>query len=473
MVSVEAVIEASLYGSLAVGLLVPLIYTIAKSAEPALPLAWIGVALAVGAGIGLVTAARGGDVYFYGGLVSYNSFNAILYLFAAVAALLALWASGDEPLTWPTTPSLYSLLPILLFGMFVLAGANDALVFLAAWLLVSVASYVVIATPGDTESRMAAARYILMGALATLFIAAWLGVHVGITGLSTLNPTMIWAYPARSITLLAAGLILAGVGFKVGVVPFHWWLPSVYGKADGRSVAFVAASVKLAFIAFLVKLLWTATKWSVYVADNVALLVAGLAVLTMTYGNVAALTTRDLQRMLAYSSIAHIGYIAAGLSALIYLAPRDAASASLAAAAIAVHSIAYAMAKSTLFPFATASGRTLTRMKGLYKADPASALTASTLLLSLLGMPPLLGFWGKLFLILAAAKYSIPLVIAIVVNTGISAAYYVVAVREIMSGEGGRPHAGPAHLKAALLASALFTILLGLLGIPLLASAAP
>ena len=459
------VIEGLLYGALAAGLLAPL--TPREKSRPALALAWIGVLLySAASALTLAYTVSHGSLELYSRLVVYDRFAAFMASIAGLAAILALLSVGSQAAEWPSYPAYYSLLPIILFGVYMIAGAANAVMVLAVWLLVSVASYVVIALPGDAESRAAAVRYILMGAVATLFLAFWVAVHAVATSSVALAPPRtdmfdFSLYPQASIGALAITLFLAALGFKLGVVPFHWWLPNVYARADGRAVSIVAGVAKVGFIAVTARLIYYAA--SPANAKALALLLAGLAVVTMTYGNIAALTTRDLQAILAYSSIAHIGYILTALAAVAYLKGYAGATAAEAAlAAIAIHTLAYAASKSPLFAAIGAKPEPGFRsLRGLLRTSPGAALAVAVLLLSLLGVPPLVGFWGKLYMFMAAIKYSIPLVAIALVNSGISAVYYVIAIRELAAPE--EPvEAPPASVVATLTAAALIVLVVGL-----------
>jgi NADH-quinone oxidoreductase subunit N len=451
-VTLAAYVEGLLYTVLAISLLIPVIPSERRSLHPLM--AAIAASLAIIAyGILFVGTAAKGPIGFYHNLVVHDKFTAGLTFSAAIAAAISLLAIEGKATEWPTHPAYYSLFSLILFGLFYLAGSADALVLLASWLLVSVASYIIIALPPDPESKAASVRYILMGAIATIFLALWVGLHAGIS----MQTFYYKPYTTSGISALAILAVAAALGFKLGVVPFHWWLPSVYGRADGRAVSLVAGVVKLAFIAALTRLVYVISN-NIAISDKVAILLALLAVATMTYGNVAALTTRRLQLLLSYSSIAHIGYILVALSALAYFAPRDPKIASLAMGAIAVHSIAYSMSKTPLFSLTYE----FKGLKGLLKISPVAAISASILLFSLLGVPPFLGFWGKLYMFLAAVKYSIPLVLVALINSGVSAAYYALAVRDMLSGEPEEEVKEiSSGIEAALLAGAIITIVFG------------
>ncbi len=451
--TLEAFVEGTLYTILAISLIIPVIPTKKKNITTLL--AGIAVAIAIiSYGALFVGAATKEPIVFYHGLVIHDKFTAGLTFAAAIAAAITLLAMGELATDWPTHPAYYSLFSLILFGLFYLAGAADALVLLASWLLVSVASYIIIALPPDPDSKAASVRYIMMGAIATIFLAFWVALHTGIG----MQGFYYKPYTASGISAIAIAAVIAALGFKLGVVPFHWWLPSVYGKADGKVVSLVAGVVKLAFIAAITRLVYVISV-NMDISSKVALFLSALAIVTMIYGNIAALTTRKLQLLLSYSSIAHIGYIFTALAALAYFAPMNPKIASLAMGAIAIHAIAYSMSKTPLFSLTSE----FKGLKGLVKASPIAAISATILLFSLLGVPPFLGFWGKLYMFLAAVKYSVPLVLIALINSGISAAYYALAVRDILSrnAETERtPEISPG-VEAALVTGAVITIIFG------------
>jgi NADH-quinone oxidoreductase subunit N len=461
----ESTVEFLLYLTLAASLIAPVTSPLGRreNVAPAI-VAAIGVgSFATLSGL-LLYATASAPVQFYGGLVVQDSFTSLLLLGAALAAITYMIAIGVEGLQWTSSPSLYSLIPLTLFGSFFLAGAANLLVILASWLLVSVVSYVVIASSDVKEAKGAAVRYAFVGIVATLILAASLAFYSIASGsyVLSLTPLSAGSGAAREIAALSVILLLAALGFKVGLFPFHWWLPSVYGRGDGRTVSFVAAVVKLAFIAVLGRALLVLSYGSP-LAGDVALTVAVLAVATMTYGNVAAFTSRDLQVILAYSSMAQVGYILAALAAAAYFAGNlELSMLRLALYAVALQSIAYAIAKAPLFAFTGSTARELERLRGLMGVSPTAAVSASVLLYSLLGVPPLLGFWGKLYLFLSTSGYTVWLTLAALINSGVSAVYYIIASRELLTKQ-ERPPTPPAmKYKIALVIAALLILVLGI-----------
>jgi NADH-quinone oxidoreductase subunit N len=461
----EPTVEFLLYLTLAASLIAPVTSPLGRRENVApVIVAAIGVgSFATLTGL-LLYATASAPVQFYGGLVVQDSFTSLLLLGAALAAITYMIAIGVEGLQWTSSPSLYSLIPLTLFGSFFLAGAANLLVILASWLLVSVVSYVVIASSDVKEAKGAAVRYAFVGIVATLILAASLAFYSIASGSYVLSLTPLGAGSgaAREVAALSVILLLAALGFKVGLFPFHWWLPSVYGRGDGRTVSFVAAVVKLAFIAVLGRALLVLSYGSP-LAGDAALTVAVLAVATMTYGNVAAFTSRDLQVILAYSSMAQVGYILAALAAAAYFAGNlELSMLRLALYAVALQSIAYAIAKAPLFAFTGSTARELERLRGLMGVSPAAAVSASVLLYSLLGVPPLLGFWGKLYLFLSTSGYTVWLTLAALINSGVSAVYYIIASRELLTKQ-ERPPTPPARkYNIALVIAALLILVLGI-----------
>jgi len=461
----EPTVEFLLYLTLAASLIAPVTSPLGRRENVApVIVAAIGVgSFATLAGL-LLYATASAPVQFYGGLVVQDSFTSLLLLGAALAAITYMIAIGVEGLQWTSSPSLYSLIPLTLFGSFFLAGAANLLVILASWLLVSVVSYVVIASSDVKEAKGAAVRYAFVGIVATLILATSLAFYSIASGSYVLSLTPLGAGSgaAREVAALSVILLLAALGFKVGLFPFHWWLPSVYGRGDGRTVSFVAAVVKLAFIAVLGRALLVLSYGSP-LAGDAALTVAVLAVATMTYGNVAAFTSRDLQVILAYSSMAQVGYILAALAAAAYFAGNlELSMLRLALYAVALQSIAYAIAKAPLFAFTGSTARELERLRGLMGVSPTAAVSASVLLYSLLGVPPLLGFWGKLYLFLSTSGYTVWLTLAALINSGVSAVYYIIASRELLTKQ-ERPPTPPAmKYKIALVIAALLILVLGI-----------
>ncbi len=459
------------YIVLAISLIIPLVAVAKTRTSRIIPLlSWIAVIIfAVSSSI-LLMKTLDKPVSFYNGLVVHDKFTSFILLGMSLTAILGLAAAGKDPLLWESSPGFYSLLPLALFGAFIISGATDALTVVAAWLLVSVISYVYIALPPDKESRAAALRYILLGAIATLFLVIWLAANTTVASIQNLAGLTIAPLTADKISGLALAAFIAALGFKTGIAPFQWWVPSVYGRADGRVVSIVAGVLKLAFIALLARVIYlmaggtlvqnTVAPFTAPVSGRtIALVLAVLAVASMTYGNIAALTTQDLRALLAYSAIAQIGYIVAALAALAYFATSSPRLAEYALAAVALQTVAYGLAKAPLFALTSVDKR-LSTLRGLLGKNRIAGASAGILLFSLLGMPPMLGFWGKIYMFIAVAGFSAVLVVIAFINSAISSAYYVRASRDLLSSEEAQVEV-PSEIEIAIVAAAALIILFG------------
>ncbi|MFZ8855156.1 MAG: NADH-quinone oxidoreductase subunit N, partial [Thermofilaceae archaeon] len=333
------------------------------------------------------------------GELSADTFTWAVLAVAMLDALAALAGFADPLREHEEGVPLLSLALFSLLGVVGLAYAGTLLMLLASWVLFSAASYAVVALARDRFSAVGAAKYGLMSVASSSLLLLALAALAAATG--GLQLAAVGA--AGPMLAVVAALSLAAVGFKIGVFPFHAWLPDVYGVSDPLPVSLVSALSKSAAVIAVYKVAQVAAP-----ALGVGWLnLFGLAaLLTMTYGNVTALLQRGFQGLLAYSGIAHAGYILIGLSAL----PLQGEARLLALYGLLMQLIAYSFAKTGLFLLARmlrpagASPSRLDDLRGLSGADPGSSAAALVLVLSLMGMPPLVGFWGKLYLFLSVVQ---------------------------------------------------------------------
>lgn len=438
-----------IYVTLAVSLIIPSLHVLRPGlSRYSRDIAGIGVlAFLLAAMLTVYHTYTQGNLAMHNNMLVHDRLSATMLLGAAIAAGTAFLQAYYRAEEWPTHPGYYGLVPLVLYGTFYLLGSLNPLLVLASWLVLSVATYVVTALPGDRDSVAASTRYIYVGTLATLFIAVWIAAfYAGIR-------------PPLALEALALVAIMASLGFKLAAFPFHWWAPNVYGRADGRVIAIVAGVAKLAFLGILTRLVYTFSGGlTPFEADAIALLLASSAVATMIVGNVAALTTADLRGMLAYSSIAQTGYILVGLTALAFYQGAG-GSPSLVLAGIGLQAVAYAIAKAPLFSLAAETGGNI---KGALARDWVSAVSVAILLGSLLGIPPLIGFWGKLYMFLPATAYSTLLVLIALINSGVSSAYYIRFMRDAMDSTVENPPSISSETRYSLLIAALATLVMGL-----------
>ena len=320
-------------------------------------------------------------------------------------------------------PEFYVLLLFATLGMMLMAGGEDLMVVFLGLELMSVSVYVLAGIDRKSGAAAEAAlKYFLLGAFASGFLLYGIALVYGAT--ATTNLTEIAAQVrARSLAqspllLIGLGLVLVGFGFKVAAVPFHMWAPDVYDGAPTPVTGYMATAVKAAAFAALFRLL-------VEAFGSVAIwkpIVWWLAVATMVAGNFIALAQRSVKRMLAYSSIAHAGYLLVAV----------AVGTWPASAALLVYLFAYTLVTLAAFALLAALGREGERdvriddLAGLSRRRPWLALALAVCMLSLLGFPGTAGFIGKWYILVAATMAGENVLAAILVLTSVvSAGYYL------------------------------------------------
>jgi NADH-quinone oxidoreductase subunit N len=344
---------------------------------------------------------------------------ALVLLSAGATILLSLGYLERERLL---APEYYPLILLATSGMMFLSGAEDLVVLFLGLEVMSVAVYVLAgydrANPSSAE---AALKYFLIGAFASGFLLYGIALSYGATG--TTNLSLIGAQLAGGeLSLMAAlglGLLLIGLGFKVAAVPFHMWAPDVYDGSPTPVTGFMATGVKVAGFVALVRVLVEAFPSATEVWQPV---IFWLAVASMVVGNLIALAQRTLKRMLAYSSIAHAGYL------LVAVWPGS----RMAAGAVLLYLAAYVLTTLASFGFLAALGRggerdvTYEDIAGLAGRRPWIALGLCICMLSLLGFPGTFGFIGKWTILMAVvAERQVALAVVLVVTSVISAGYYL------------------------------------------------
>ncbi len=351
----------------------------------------------------------------------------ILLGIAAIAVLMAEPYLQEKRIAFP---EYFALVLFSTAGGMVMASAQNLMVLFIGLEILSLAMYVM-AGLARTEARSeeAALKYFLLGAFASGFLLYGIALIYGASGTTNLNellPALFSPSPEKRLLLYGGlALVLVGMGFKAALVPFHVWTPDVYEGAPTAAAAFMASAAKTAAFAVFIRL---ALAFQPASALWVPLL-AVLAILTMTVGNLLALAQTNLKRMLAYSSIAHAGYLLVGVVAVSSL---PAAQAGISA--VLYYFIAYSLM--TMGAFAVASlmareGREsnlIDDLSGLGTRSPHAAAMMTVFMLSLAGIPTTAGFLGKFFLFNAALQQgSVGLLLAIVlaVNSVVSAFYYL------------------------------------------------
>ncbi|MEP6589683.1 MAG: NADH-quinone oxidoreductase subunit N [Gemmatimonadota bacterium] len=342
----------------------------------------------------------------------------LLWIGGAVAVLSLRWLERQGILA----PEYYVLLMLATVGMMLLAGAADLITVFLGLEVMSISVYVLAGYDRTRRSSAEAAlKYFLLGAFASGFLLYGIALVYGATG--TFNFALIGAQlsatPPTLMAKLGLGLLLIGFGFKVALVPFHAWAPDVYEGAPTPVTAFMASGVKAAAFFALARLL--AEAFPAYV-ELWRPIVTVMAVATILVGNLTALAQTSMKRMLAYSAVAHAGYLLLAL-----WAHSDEGTAAVLIYLLA-YSITIVAAFGILASIERAGARTvlLTDLEGLFSVRPFASLGLAVCMLSLLGFPGTFGFIGKWYLISAAlAQGETFLPIMMVIGSGISIGYYL------------------------------------------------
>ena len=431
-------------------------------------LGWLSlvvIAIAVATSLPMLGAQQ---VTFSGALVADDFtvfFYIVILLAAAVIVLMSLDYVADEGLPGA---EYYALVLFATAGMMLMAAAGDLIIIFLGLETMSISVYILAGLARtDVRSNEAAMKYFLLGAFSTGFLLYGIALVYGATGTIKLHALSTLAVGASPMLLLGVGLLLIGFGFKVAAVPFHMWTPDVYEGAPTSVTAFMAVGVKLAAFAaflrvFLVHLLGVQSDWSIVQWV--------LAVLTMTTGNIVALMQTNLKRMLAYSAIAHAGYILVAMTV----------GSSAAGAAILYYLLGYAFTNLGAFAILIAMARrghpheTIADLRGLGTREPALAGAMAIMLFSLTGVPPLAGFVGKFSIFSAALNAGyVWLVVIAVLNSVMSAYYYLRPIVAMYTDTGGaevvRIGSRPA-LIAAIAIAVIATVIIGIYPQPYMAA---
>jgi NADH-quinone oxidoreductase subunit N len=383
-------------------------------------------------------------------------FNVVILYAAALVVMLSL---DSLPRAGADSGEFYALVLFATGGMMLLAAAGDLVVVFLALEIMSLSLYVLagLFRPEVTAAE-ASMKYFLLGAFASSFLLYGIALIYGATGATNLD--RIAAAGARSpLAVLGLGLVLVGFGFKISSVPFHMWAPDVYQGAPTSVAALIATGSKAAAFAALIRLLLVALPGAQAPLGPV-LWVA--AVLTMTVGNVVAIAQSNLKRMLAYSSIAHVGYMLVGLVA----------GGMPGAGAVLFYLLAYTFTTIGTFGVLALGARAgaeavaVGDYAGLARRHPALAAVLTLFLLSLVGIPPLAGFVGKFYVFGAAVRAGyVWLAVIAVLNSAVAAYYYlrIVVYMYMREPQGEAAHWAPSVAGGLALAIALVgVVVLGL-----------
>lgn len=351
-------------------------------------------------------------------------------ILVSIATIFVIFFSMPEK---NTKAEYYVLLLIVNLGMYLMAAASDILMMLLSLEVVGLASYVLAGfKKNDLKSSESALKYVLFGAASTGIMAYGLSLFYGMTGETNfyaIQKFLVSYQPPSLPVFIALILTLAGLGYKIAMVPFHFWVPDVYEGAPTPITAFFSVAPKAAGLALLTRFLTStighqispyAVDWLQNVEINAPLLIAVLSVFTMTLGNLIALKQTNVKRMMAYSSIAHAGYV---LMAFVVF-NKDGYHA------VMFYMFIYMLMNLGAFWMIHLVSQKLgseeiTAYHGLGVRAPLASVAMAIFMFSLTGLPPLAGFIGKFYLFAAIINDQwYWLAVAGVLNSVVSLYYY-------------------------------------------------
>jgi NADH-quinone oxidoreductase subunit N len=414
--------------------------------------------------MGILLAQAGREMTAFNGMVIVDGFSVFLsVLFLATGLLSIAIAYGYLQRMGIDRGEYYTLLLFSISGMLLMAQAADLIVIFLGLELLSIPLYVLAAWARPRlESEEAGLKYFLLGSFATGFVVYGIALifgAIGSTHLSQIVAAVNGGTSVHTLLMIGAALLLVGFGFKVAAVPFHMWTPDVYQGAPTSVTGFMAVGAKAAGFAALLRIFVSA--FPSLSVDMVPVLWA-LAAVTMLIGNLIAIAQTDIKRMLAYSSIAHAGYI---LMAFVPFGNPKVAHDSVASALF--YLVAYAItsfgawAMVIVLEKVEGKGLEISDYAGLGRKHPALAAAMTIFMLSLTGIPPTLGLVGKLYLFRSVIEGGFIGLAVIGVLTSLISAYYYLRVVVVMYMREGDPQVSrESWLNLTIAAAALATVFL-------------
>ena len=398
-------------------------------------------ALGLAITLGFTLSQIGREGFGFSGMVVLDGFSTFINALILVSGILGVaLAYGYVKRMGLERGEFYVLLLFSVTGMMLMAQAADLIIVFIALELLSIPLYVLAAfARTDLRSEEAGMKYFLLGAFATGFVVYGTALVFGATGSTNLVAIVESASNGTSSLLLTIGaaLVLVGFGFKVAAVPFHMWTPDVYQGAPTAVTAFMSSGAKIAGFAALLRVF--ATAFPTIAMDMTDVLWA-LSALTMIVGNLVAISQSDIKRMLAYSSIAHAGYI---LMAFVPYGNLEVRDVSIAAGLF--YLVSYAITNFGAWGVVIAlekkeqKGLAIDDYAGLGKKHPALAAAMTVFILSLIGFPPTIGMVGKFYLFRAVISGGFTWLAIIGVLTSLVSAFYYLRVVVTMYMKDGEP----------------------------------
>jgi len=375
---------------------------------------------------------------FWGGMCKWDGAAKFFYLFFLAVAALVIWMGDEVQEPVPHGGGEFVILPLFITtGLMLLASANDFMLLFIALELVTISFYILVAYQRRSLVALeAGVKYLILGGLSSAFLVMGVAYIFGLTGTTRFD--RIWTLyhifhvgllPGVSFGLL---LVLMGIGFKIAMVPFHSWAPDVYEGAPNSITAFLSVGSKAGGLIILMRIVLGVFDTGPASAIWVPALTVG-AIASLLLGNLAAIPQRNLKRMLGYSSIGHTGFIlvaiigaSVALSGRVHPLNNDAATGQIS---VTVYLVSYLLATFTAFIVLAVLERRLPGLEihhlaGLSQRSPLLAAAFALSLVSMAGVPPLVGFFAKYTVVLVAWNRGLYTLLAFVIFAAVAALYY-------------------------------------------------
>ncbi|UCF79393.1 MAG: NADH-quinone oxidoreductase subunit N [Candidatus Eiseniibacteriota bacterium] len=426
-----------------------------------------------GLGLALLLAARGWNLSastLSGTFVLDPFVSTVKLVFLLSAFLVTLTTLDCRLISRLSLGEYYSLLLFATFGFMVLASAGDLIMIFIGLEMASIPCYILAGYAfEDVKSNEAGIKYFLLGAFSSAILLYGMSFLYGLCGSTFLSEIgfSIGQSGQKLLVMGAFGVFLAGLTFKMTVVPFHMWVPDTYEGSPTPVAAFFSVVSKTAGLVVLIRILAYFKQGFLALEVDWTQVLSILSVLTMVVGTVIGVVQTNVKRLLAYSSIAHVGYLLIGLCA----------GTSAGIDSIVIYLFVYLFMSIGAFAVVTAvsraeGGEELANFRGLNRRSPLLAASMAVFLISLTGIPPLAGFIGKFFIFAVAIEEKLyTLAIVGVLTSVVSLFYYCKILKAMYFAEAEDPGAAPVAvspgMRVGLVLMSFFTLALGLYPVPL------
>ena len=334
----------------------------------------------------------------------------------------------------------YSLIIFSATGMMLLTSSMELISFYIALELTTLPIVALVAFNRDIKSSEAGVKFLILSGISSALLLYGMVILFGFTG-STLFNDIANIISQSSISndkalLFSSILLISGFGFKISAAPFHMWAPDVYDGAPMPITSYLAIASKVAGIAILLRIIYSIFYVNINLIGSWSEILIVLSILSMFLGNLIAIRQTNIKRLIAYSSISHTGFILIGVISLLVIVSESGVSNSLdAASSVIFYILGYSLTNLALFTTVTIitnniNSSLIDDFSGISKISPVLAFTLTLVMISLIGLPPTVGFFSKAYIFNAAIKADlIWLVLLGLINTAISAYYYLRIVK--------------------------------------------